>query len=108
MGVLSEQSQYNNQKIKRMNKIKEWLLESNHLIHLLGGLVVGLMCGLPASVCVAAAFEIKDCHHDNGNASRPIWEWNWRCFDWSDFWFTVIGGIFGAAAHVLLLYLIFK
>jgi len=70
-----------------MNKILEWLKESNRWKHAIGGLLIGLFadsdyCAAYAGVGVAATLELKD----------KLWGGKW---DWVDFALTVGGVIVG-------------
>jgi len=70
-----------------MNKILEWLKESNRWKHLVGGFLIGLFadsdyCAAYAGVGVAATLELKD----------KLWGGKW---DWLDFSLTVGGVIVG-------------
>ena len=69
--------------------------------HLLGGLAVGLLLGLPAALAVAAALEFKDVQHSHGNGSKPLRSWNWSAWSWSDFALTALGAALAALITTL-------
>jgi hypothetical protein len=77
--------------------------------HLIGGFLVGLVCGVLGGVAVAAALEFKDCQHDrvNGNKGLEFKRWNWRCWDWVDWWCTAGAGIAGGIVQVVVLGVVF-
>ncbi len=74
--------------------------------HLLGGLAVGLLLGLPAALAVAAAMEFKDVQHSHGNGSKPLRSWNWSAWDWTDFALTALGALPAIAIHAALFLLL--
>lgn len=82
-----------------LNKLKHFMAQSHRWAHFLGGLVLGLVCGLDTSIALAAAMEWKDCQHDRLNAPHGLdcRKWTWRCWDWTDFAVTVAGGLLGSA-----------
>ena len=63
--------------------------------HLIGGFLVGLVCGVLGGVAVAATLEFKDCQYDKHNAQYgvKIWKWRWKSWDWVDFFCTIAGGL---------------
>ena len=68
-----------------MNKIIEFLKQSNRYKHLIGGLLVGILAFTPwtalyAAAVAASCLELKD------KLKGGLWDW----IDWS---LTVIGGI---------------
>jgi hypothetical protein len=87
-----------------LNKFKCFMAQSHRWAHFLGGLVLGLVFGLDATVAVAAAMEFKDCQHDHINSSYCIdfRRWNWRSWDWWDFAMTVAGGLIGSVIRWLV------
>ena len=89
-----------------MKKIWQWLKDSNSLRHLLLGVGFGLgaddwYCAEYVGVGVAGSLEFKDCQHDNGD--KPITKWDWKCWDWIDFAFTVAGVNIGYSIRYFLL-----
>lgn len=70
--------------------------------HLLGGLAVGLLLGLPAALAVAAALEFKDVQHSHGNDRKPLRSWNWSAWDWLDVLAGLLGTIPALAIHAAL------
>ena len=71
-----------------MNKIIEFLKQSNRYKHLIGGLLVGILAFTPwtalyAAAVAASCLELKD------KLKGGLWDW----IDWS---LTVIGGILSA------------
>jgi hypothetical protein len=70
-----------------MNKISNWLKESNRWKHLTGGLLIGLgadstYCAAYAGIGVASALELKD----------KLWGGAW---DWQDWILTIAGAALG-------------
>lgn len=77
-----------------MNKIIEFLKQSNRYKHLIGGLLVGILAFTPwtalyAAAVAASCLELKD------KLKGGLWDW----IDWS---LTVIGGILSALFWWLL------
>lgn len=71
-----------------MRKFFNWLLESNRLLHFLGGFILGSIsngfyCASLVGCAVGAALEFKDGEYGG--------KW-----DWIDLTFTVMGAWFGA------------
>lgn len=64
-------------------------MKSNRLYHFVGGFLVGLVIGAPASAAVGASMEWKDR------------QWGGR-FDWVDLALTALGGI---AGHLVTLWI---
>ena len=81
--------------------------ESNRWKHFVLGIPEGFI-SLWFAMGTATGMEVKDCHHDQDNANKPIWKWNWRNFDWLDWSCTTVGGLIGSLIKVGILYLIFK
>lgn len=85
-----------------MNKIKNWfkkignfVMESNHYKHAIGGFIVGLLGlgmygALYASIVAASCLEFKDKAHGG--------KW-----DWIDWGFTVFGGIIAVCIYAFIL-----
>lgn len=68
-----------------------WLLVSNRWKHLLGGFLVGLVCGFLAAVACGGGMEYKD----------SAWGGRW---DWMDLLSTALGGLVGGAARMFVVY----
>ena len=88
MLFLTANIQNNFQKQLIMNKIIEFLKQSNRYKHLISGLLVGFAAlnpwtALYASIIAASCLELKD------KLKGGLWDW----IDWS---LTVIGGILSA------------
>lgn len=78
-----------------MNKVINWLKESNRYKHLIGGIILGLIAldvysMVMLSFCTGAALEYKDKVHGN--------KW-----DWIDLSVTMIGAIISYYLKTLLL-----
>lgn len=95
-----------------MDKIKElihgiicFMRQSHRSHHLVGGFVVGLLCGALGSVAVAAALEFKDCQHHRVNWDKgfELKRWSWECWDWWDFGMTEVGGLIGGLLRFWLI-----
>lgn len=87
-----------------LRKFKCFMAQSHRWAHFLGGLVLGLVCGLDAAVAVAGAMEFKDCQHCRLNSPYSIdfRRWDWRAWDWWDFAVTVVGGVIGSVIRWLV------
>ena len=71
-----------------MNKFINFLKESNHWKHLVGGLTIGLASfnfytGLYATLVGATCLELKDRLYGNK-------------YDWTDWALTLVGGLLGS------------
>lgn len=78
-----------------MKKIIEWLLASNRLKHIVGGVLIGVgandwYCAEYAGIGVAGAMELKD------------YLWGGKP-DWIDFLLTVLGVNIGYGLRTLVL-----
>ena len=78
-----------------MKKFWNWFISSNHYKHFIGGWIIGFgitgwFHSIYAVAIAASCLEYKDRAYGN----------NW---DWSDWWCTVIGGLFGQLAVYLLM-----
>lgn len=78
-----------------MNKLINWLKESNRYKHLIGGFILGLIsidvyCTILLSISVASALEYKDIQ----------WGGKWDWIDWS---LTVAGVLIGFLLKFLIL-----
>lgn len=83
-----------------INKIIEWLSQSNRGKHLVGGIVIGagandIYCAAYAGIGIAGALEFKD------------YQWGGKP-DWIDFILTVSGVAIGFTLRLLLFNLLFK
>ena len=87
----------------KIKQVLHGLSQSHRSQHIGVGFLVGLFCGFDAAVCVAIAFEGKDCQYDRYNSQygAKIWKWRWRNFDWVDFACTVAGGLVGSVLRWL-------
>ena len=72
-----------------------WVTQNSRLRHIKYGFYAGLLGTISASIAAGLAAEYKDKQHGDK-------------FDWSDFAATVIGGMFGQAAQLLLLFIMCK
>lgn len=72
-----------------------WVTESNRLKHILYGFYAGLCGTIFAAIGAGLAAEYKDKQYDNE-------------FDWLDVAATIIGGMFGQAAQLLLVFMMYK
>lgn len=76
-------------------KLKNFVMESNHYKHLIGGFIISLIpwnvfFAIYTSIVAASCLEFKDDAHNKGS------------WDWVDWGFTVSGGIFAAAVIFLI------
>lgn len=81
-----------------MSKLKDFLKASNHWLHLVGGIGVGLCandvyCAAYAGIGIASALEFKD----------KSWGGKW---DWYDWGLTVVGVAIGYVIRVKIKLLI--
>ena len=77
-----------------MKKVINWLLQSNRLKHIGGGVIIGFCadddyCAAYAGIGVAAALELKD----------RLWGGKW---DWIDFALTVAGVVVGRLIRIAI------
>ena len=80
-------------------KILNWLKTSHRYLHLLGGMILGIMsccwwCAMLVGTSTAGALELKDYLY-NG---KQLTAW-----DWIDFGLTVIGAVVGYGIKALIL-----
>ena len=80
-------------------KILNWLKTSHRYLHLLGGMILGIMsccwwCAMLVGTSTAGALELKDYLY-NGK-QLTAWEW-------IDFGLTVIGAVVGYGIKALIL-----
>lgn len=81
--------------IKAQSHLFHWVTDSNRLKHIKYGFYAGL-CGTILAAIGAALTEVyKNKHHDNE-------------IDWLDVAATIIGGMFGQAAQLLLVFMMYK
>lgn len=78
-----------------MNKVINWLKESNRYKHLIGGIILGIVsidiyCTILLSISVASALEYKDIQ----------WGGKWDWFDWI---VTIIGVLISFSIKYLML-----
>lgn len=81
--------------IKALAHSFHWVTESNRLKHIKFGFYAGLYGTIFAAIGAGLAAEYKDKQYGNK-------------FDWLDASATVIGGMFGQAAQLLILFGILK
>ena len=77
-----------------------WLSVSNRKYHLLIGFLSALFGTIIGAAEVACALEGKDCQKDKVNTNLPPWKWNYRSWDWKDWWATMLGGILGQVVQI--------
>lgn len=80
-------------------KIWNWLIESHRYLHLLGGMILGIMsccwwCAILVGTSTAGALELKDYLY-NG---KQLTAW-----DWIDFALTFGGAVFGYLIKSMIL-----
>nr|DAV73923.1 MAG TPA: putative periplasmic lipoprotein [Bacteriophage sp.] len=81
--------------IKALAHSFNWVTESNRLKHIQYGFYAGLCGTIFAAIGAGLAAEYKDKQYGNK-------------FDWLDTAATIIGGMFGQAAQLLILFGILK
>lgn len=81
--------------IKALAHSFHWVTESNRLKHILYGFYAGLCGTILAAIGAGLSVVYKDKHHDNE-------------IDWLNVASTVIGGMFGQAAQLLLVFMMYK
>lgn len=81
--------------IKAQSHLFNWVTESNRLKHIQYGFYAGLCGTIFAAIGAGLAAEYKDKQYGNE-------------FDWLDVAATIIGGIFGQAAQLLLVFMMHK
>ena len=84
----------------------KWFTESNRWKHFVLGIPEGIISWMLA-IGTANGMEIKDCHHDSINKDKPIYKWNFRSWDWLDWFMTVAGGFIGTLIRLGVLWLLF-
>lgn len=84
--------------IVKIKQLFHFVSQSHRGLHIVCGLLVGLVFGFGAVICVAGALELKDCQHDGLNVRHGVKlkRWIWRAWDWTDFFCTVAGGLIGS------------
>lgn len=81
--------------IKALAHSFHWVIESNRLKHIQYGFYAGLLGTISAAIGAGLAAEYKDKQYGNK-------------FDWLDVAATVIGGMFGQAVQLLLVFIMCK
>lgn len=81
--------------IKALAHPFHWIKESNRLMHLKCGFLLALFGTIMCTIGAAFALEFKDGQYGNK-------------FDWLDIAATLIGGFFGQAAQLLLIWLLIR
>lgn len=81
--------------IKAQSHLFHWVTESNRLKHIQYGFYAGLCGTIFAAIGAGLAAEYKDKQYGNE-------------FDWLDVVATIIGGMFGQAAQLLLVFMMYK
>lgn len=81
--------------IKAIAHSFHWVTESNRLKHIQYGFYAGLCGTILAAIGAGLAAIYKDKQHDNK-------------IDWLDVAPTIIGGMFGQAAQLLLVFIMYK
>lgn len=81
--------------IKAIVHLFHWVTESNRLMHIKYGFYAGLLGTISAAIGAGLAAEYKNKQYGN-------------TFDRLDFAATVIGGMFGQAAQLLLVFIMCK
>lgn len=81
--------------IKAQSHLFNWVTESNRLKHIQYGFYAGLCGTIFAAIGAGLAAEYKDKQYGNE-------------FYWLDVAATIIGGMFGQAAQLLLVFMMYK
>ena len=81
--------------IKALAHSFHWVTESNRLNHIQYGFYAGLCGTILAAIGAGLVTVYKDKQHDNE-------------IDWLDVAATIIGGMFGQAAQLLLVFMMYK
>ena len=81
--------------IKALAHSFHWVTESNRLKHILYGFYAGLCGTILAAIGAGLYVVYKDEHHDNE-------------IDWLNVASIIIGGMFGQAAQLLLVFIMYK
>lgn len=84
-----------------------WITKSNRLKHLIFAIPIAFIFTILCVLGVASGMEFKDVAYDKNNSKKSIFDWSWSHWDWLDWTATMIGGLIGQAAQVLLIYLIY-
>lgn len=81
--------------IKALAHLFHWITESNRLKHIKYGFYAGLCGTILAAIGAGLIAVYKDKQHDNE-------------IDWLGVASTIIGGMFGQAAQLLLVFMMYK
>lgn len=81
--------------IKTQSHLFNWVTKSNRLKHIQYGFYAGLCGTIFAAIGAGLAAEYKDKQYGNE-------------FDWLDVAATITGGMFGQAAQLLLVFMMYK
>lgn len=81
--------------IKALAHSFNWVTESNRLKHIKYGFYAGLCGTILAAISAGLVAVYKDKHHNDE-------------IDWLDVAATIIGGMFGQAAQLLLIFMMYK
>ena len=81
--------------IKAQSHLFHWVTENNRLKHIQYGFYAGLCGTILAAIGAGLAEVYKDKQHDDE-------------IDWLDVVATIIGGLFGQAAQLLLVFMMYK
>lgn len=81
--------------IKAQSHLFHWVTQSSRLRHIKYGFYTGLCGTILAAIGFGLAEVYKDKHHNNE-------------IDWLDVAVTITGGMFGQAAQLLLVFMMYK
>lgn len=81
--------------IKAQSHLFHWVTQSSRLIHIKYGFYAGLCGTILAAIGAGLSVVYKNKQHDNK-------------IDWLDVAATIIGGMFGQAAQLLLVFMMYK
>lgn len=101
LGAAENSYQYKIDMMDCFIKVFRFVSQSHRGLHLVCGLLVGLVFGFGAALVAAGALEFKDCQHDRLNVrlGMKVKRWTWRSWDWRDFGFSAGGGVIGAVVR---------
>lgn len=81
-------------------------LEMNRRYHLGVGIVVAFIGTFICAILVALTTEMKMCQTDTYNEGiSPLW-WNYRRWNWSELFITLLGGLIGQAFQILIIHIL--